>query len=149
MSREDLRITPSPHIRYESVPFIWPQLTISRWVFSSQLSATSQSGHSVFNPSASSTFKDLPGYTWNITYGDKSGASGNVGTDVVKVGSTSVTGQAVELAQQVSAQFVRDTDNDGLLGLAFSKINTGEQLNLHAVGSSVYEQNIGTNICIQ
>ena len=45
-------------------------------------------------------------------------------TDTVSVGTTSVPGQAVELAQTVSAQFQQDTASDGLLGLAFSSINT-------------------------
>ena len=42
----------------------------------------------------------------------------------MSVGATTVTSQAVEAAQSVSAQFVDDTDNDGLLGLAFDSINT-------------------------
>ncbi len=45
-------------------------------------------------------------------------------TDTVSVGTTSVPGQAVELAKTVSAQFQQDTASDGLLGLAFSTINT-------------------------
>lgn len=39
------------------------------------------------------------------------------------IGGTIVKGQAIELANKVSAQFVSD-DNDGLVGLAFSSINT-------------------------
>ena len=42
------------------------------------------------------------------------------------MGGTEVTGQAVELASKISQQFQQDENNDGLLGLAFSKINTGE-----------------------
>lgn len=92
------------------------------WVFSSELPANERSGHTYYTPGSSATLKS--GYTWSITYGDGSGASGNVYSDTVKVGATTVTNQAVEAAQSVSAQFVQDTDNDGLLGLAFDSINT-------------------------
>ncbi|KAL8726268.1 MAG: hypothetical protein Q9166_006814 [cf. Caloplaca sp. 2 TL-2023] len=94
------------------------------WVFSTELPATQSNGHSIYNPALSSTSKKLPGYTWSISYGDGSGASGDVYTDTVKVGTTTVTGQAVELASKISAQFQEDIDNDGLLGLAFDSINT-------------------------
>ena len=69
------------------------------------------------------TFQSLSGYTWKISYADGSGASGTVGRDTVVIGGTTVKSQAVELANKVSAQFVSD-DNDGLVGLAFSSINT-------------------------
>lgn len=39
-------------------------------------------------------------------------------------GSVTATSQAVEAATSVSSQFKSDTDNDGLVGLAFSSINT-------------------------
>ncbi|KAL8689839.1 MAG: hypothetical protein Q9224_004550 [Gallowayella concinna] len=94
------------------------------WVFSSELPSTQSNGHSIYNPALSATSKQLPGYTWQIKYGDGSGASGDVYTDTVQVGSTTVSGQAVELASNISAQFQRDIDNDGLLGLAFDSINT-------------------------
>lgn len=93
------------------------------WVFSSLLAASSREGHDIYTSSKSSTFKDLPGYTWSIQYADGSGASGTVGTDTVKIGETTVTGQAVELANRVSSSFVSD-ESDGLIGMAFSKINT-------------------------
>ena len=54
------------------------------WVFSSELPAASQSGHSIYNPARSTTAKLLSGYTWSISYGDGSGASGNVYTDTGK-----------------------------------------------------------------
>jgi hypothetical protein len=94
------------------------------WVFSSELPSSESAGHTVYNPSRSHTAQELQGYSWNITYGDGSSSSGNVYTDTVTVGGLSVTGQAVELAEEVSSQFVQDTASDGLLGLAFSSINT-------------------------
>jgi len=65
----------------------------------------------------------MSGSTWNISYGDGSGASGDVGTDNVTLGSVTITGQAVELAKSISTQFIRDA-GDGLLGLAWPNINT-------------------------
>ncbi|KAK3175858.1 hypothetical protein OEA41_007180 [Lepraria neglecta] len=93
------------------------------WVFSSELPANEQSNHAIYNPASSSTAKQLSGETWSISYGDGSSASGNVYTDTVDVGGTTVTGQAVELAQKISSEFAQD-ESDGLLGLAFSSINT-------------------------
>lgn len=97
-------------------------LTSKRWVFSTELPASEQTGHSVYNPGTSGTLDN--GETWSISYGDGSSASGNVFFDTVVVGGTTVTGQAVEAAQTISAQFQADTANDGLLGLAFDSINT-------------------------
>ncbi|KAL2037093.1 hypothetical protein N7G274_010220 [Stereocaulon virgatum] len=93
------------------------------WVFSSELPASEQANHAIYNPANSGTSKKLPGETWSIKYGDGSSASGDVYTDTVAVGGTTVTGQAVELANTISASFARD-QSDGLLGLAFSSINT-------------------------
>ena len=94
------------------------------WVYSSELSTTQTNGHDIYNPSKSNTSKKLAGATWSITYGDGSSSSGDVYTDTVSVGATTFRNQAVELAQKISAQFQQDVNNDGLLGLAFSSINT-------------------------
>ncbi|KAI9649977.1 hypothetical protein NHQ30_002566 [Ciborinia camelliae] len=94
------------------------------WCFSTQLPTASQSGHQNFDPTKSKSFKMLQGAKWSISYGDGSGAAGNVGTDTVNIGGATVTGQAVEMATAVSASFVSDTQSNGLVGLAFSKLNT-------------------------
>ncbi|KAL8859595.1 MAG: hypothetical protein Q9178_003994 [Gyalolechia marmorata] len=96
------------------------------WVFSSELPAAQSNGHSIYNPALSSTSKVMNGSRWSILYGDFSGATGDVYTDTVKIGTTTVTGQAVELARTISTAFREDVDNDGILGLAFDTINTGE-----------------------
>ncbi|SZE99437.1 unnamed protein product [Blumeria hordei] len=94
------------------------------WVFSSQLPAASIGQHTVYDSSKSSTFAPIEGATFKIAYGDGSGASGNVGTDTVNIGGATVTKQTVELATMVSQSFTADTGSNGLVGLAFSKLNT-------------------------
>ncbi|KAI1413935.1 acid protease [Hypoxylon sp. FL1857] len=94
------------------------------WVFNTQLSNAATQGHTVFDPAQSKTFQLMQGASFEISYGDGSGAAGNVGTDTVDIGGATVTGQAVELATAVSKSFVQDTNNNGLLGLAFSQLNT-------------------------
>ncbi|OIW32773.1 acid protease [Coniochaeta ligniaria NRRL 30616] len=94
------------------------------WVFNSQLSAKATTGHTVYDPTKSTGFKMINGASFSISYGDGSGAAGNVGTDTVVIGGATVTQQAIELATAVSQSFVSDTANNGLLGLAFSKLNT-------------------------
>ncbi|KAF3351485.1 hypothetical protein VD0002_g2845 [Verticillium dahliae] len=94
------------------------------WVFTSQLGRQAQAGHEIYNPARSKTFSMLRGNNFDISYGDGSGAAGNVGTDVVDIGGATVTRQAIEMATALSASFVEDTANNGLMGLAFSKLNT-------------------------
>jgi hypothetical protein len=94
------------------------------WVFNTQLARTAVRGHQLYDPARSKTFQMMPGSSFTIRYGDDSGASGNVGTDTVDIGGVTVEKQAVELATAVSASFVQDMQNNGLLGLAFSSINT-------------------------
>ncbi|OJD34574.1 aspartic endopeptidase pep1 [Diplodia corticola] len=94
------------------------------WVFSTLMASTEQTGHAVYDPDTSGTEKD--GYSWEISYGDGSGAAGAVYADKVVVGGVTATSQAVEAATSVSTSFTQDVDNDGLLGLAFSSINTVE-----------------------
>ena len=91
------------------------------WVFSNELDSNSQGQHTIYTPG--DTAQKQNGETWQIQYGDQSSAGGDVYADTVSVGDTTVTAQAVEAAATVSQQFVQD-ESDGLLGLAFSSINT-------------------------
>ncbi|KAF2965470.1 hypothetical protein GQX73_g8070 [Xylaria multiplex] len=94
------------------------------WVFNTQLSSAATQGHSLYDPSSSANFQLIQNAQFQIQYGDGSGAEGIVGTDVVNIGGAEVKAQAVELATAVTQSFVDDTATDGLLGLAFSSINT-------------------------
>ncbi len=58
-----------------------------------------------------------------IQYGDGSSASGECGTDTLVIGGLSIENQVIETASKLSAEFSEGT-GDGLLGLAWSKINS-------------------------
>lgn len=94
------------------------------WVFNTGLSAAQSTGHTLFDATKSTTFTKLTGQTFSVSYGDGSAVSGTVGTDTVNIGGASVAKQAVELATKVSSSFVSDTASNGLVGLAYSKLNT-------------------------
>ncbi|KID97205.1 Peptidase A1, partial [Metarhizium majus ARSEF 297] len=94
------------------------------WVFSTETPSAQSTGHTVWNVTASSTAKKLDKYTWSISYGDKSTSSGDVYTDIVRIGGAEIPNQAVESALKVSQQFTLDTPSSGLLGLAYDKGNT-------------------------
>ncbi|KAF2427799.1 acid protease [Tothia fuscella] len=96
------------------------------WVFSNLMPASQRSGRPAQRvyEVAGSGGKKLDGHSWQIRYGDGSGASGQVYMDKVTIGSLTVQNQAIEAASTVSGTFSRDPNNDGLLGLAFSKLNT-------------------------
>lgn len=96
------------------------------WVFSTDTPSSQVNGQAQYDPSKSSTAKKMSGATWSITYGDGSASAGYVYTDVVNVGGISFDSQAVETATKVSSSFSRDSNNDGLLGLAFSQLNAVE-----------------------
>lgn len=99
------------------------------WVWSTELpqsilsQANAQNQQVAFDATKSSTFKKLDNETWKISYGDSSSASGDVGTDVLDLGGLKVQNQAIELAKELSQQFAQG-NGSGLLGLAFSSINT-------------------------
>nr|POE72398.1 penicillopepsin-1 [Quercus suber] len=94
------------------------------WVFSTRQPASEIGSHAAFDPDKSSTWTEYDGAKWQISYGDHSSASGDVGFDQVTIGDMTVAKQAVELATEVSDQFEQDINSDGLLGLGFSNMNT-------------------------
>ena len=116
-------ITPTPNDTEYLIPVIIGGQTLDLqvdtgssdlWVFSPHLSSAEQTGHKIYDPSLSNTSKALAGETWSIIYGDGSqGASGDVCTDTVAVGTSIVQNQAVQLAAKLSSQFLKQTSSDG------------------------------------
>ena len=94
------------------------------WVFSGQTDTADVNGQTLYYPTKSSTASKLTGYSWTISYGDGSSSSGDVYTDTVTIGNLTVSSQAVEIATSVSSEFTSDSELSGLVGLAFSSINT-------------------------
>ncbi|KAL4980097.1 aspartic peptidase domain-containing protein [Aspergillus desertorum] len=94
------------------------------WVVNTQLPKDSIEGQTAYDPSKSTTFKNMTGLTFNITYGDDSYAYGPVGTDKINVGGVTVTGQAIGLPTAVASSILDDTHSNGLVGLGFSSLNT-------------------------
>ena len=95
-----------------------------RWVFNTNLAAADQTGHTIYDPTKSTTAAAVEGATFNISYGDGSFASGPVGTDQVTIGGAVVDNQTIGLPDTVSAEFASDTSSNGLVGLAMSTLNT-------------------------
>ncbi|KXJ97283.1 putative endothiapepsin precursor [Microdochium bolleyi] len=94
------------------------------WVFSSATPSNERNGQNIYTPARSSSAKKLSGSTWKISYGDGSSSSGSVYQDTVTIGGLTARAQAVEAASQVSQSFTQESLTDGLVGLAFSSINT-------------------------
>ncbi|KAE8352843.1 aspartic peptidase domain-containing protein [Aspergillus coremiiformis] len=94
------------------------------WVMSTLLPEAARQGHTVYNPSISSTYKKMEGATFNISYGDASYAYGGVGTDTVDIGGAVIQNQAIGVPDTVSSAFIEDTTSNGLVGLGFSSLNT-------------------------
>jgi hypothetical protein len=81
-------------------------------------------GHTVYDPSNSTTYKAVADSSFEISYGDNSWAKGTVFRDTVSIGGATVTSQAIGLPSTVSDTFVSDTNSNGLVGLGFSSMNT-------------------------
>ncbi|OJD19479.1 hypothetical protein AJ78_00547 [Emergomyces pasteurianus Ep9510] len=94
------------------------------WVYNTKLDPSVSAGHSVFDPTKSDTFQLLEGSTFNITYGDTSFARGGVGLDTIDIGGATVQSQAFGLPSEISDSFRSEEASDGMVGLAFSTINT-------------------------
>ncbi|EEA24041.1 hypothetical protein TMatcc_007116 [Talaromyces marneffei ATCC 18224] len=114
------------------------------WVWSTELPSSTQSsgsGHTIFDPSKSSSWNSSSGQKWQISYGDGSSASGDVGTDTLNLGGIEVKNQAIEIAKNLSSQF-QQSEGDGLLGLAWGSINTVQPQAVQTPMQNLISQNL-------
>ncbi|KAK0384430.1 hypothetical protein NLU13_8516 [Sarocladium strictum] len=88
------------------------------WVYSNESSPYQSLDHPTYVPTSSAEF--LPNYNWSIKYAFGQSVSGVVFRDTVKAGPLTAHKQAVQAATVIPFEF----DSDGILGLAFSAINT-------------------------
>jgi cathepsin D len=82
-----------------------------------------QSGHKTYNPSHSSTSRDLH-KTYDLRYGDGSSVRGEQYTDTVSITGLKATGQTLGGSTQYSSSFQHPRfPADGLLGMAYQSIS--------------------------
>ncbi|KAJ5587087.1 aspergillopepsin A-like aspartic endopeptidase [Penicillium hispanicum] len=94
------------------------------WVMSSELPAPMRQGRAVYNPDKSTTYRQVQGGSFEISYGDSSYAAGSLGKETVSIGGAVVKQQWIGLASNVAQSFIEDTSSNGLVGLGFSSLNT-------------------------
>jgi aspergillopepsin I len=87
-------------------------------VYSNESSPFQSEDHPTYAPTSSAEL--LKGYNWSIKYAFGDEVSGVVYLDTVKAGPVVAHKQAVQAATVIQAEFA----SDGILGLAFSTINT-------------------------
>ncbi|KAF7593074.1 hypothetical protein BBP40_012091 [Aspergillus hancockii] len=100
------------------------------WVRSSDLpvNALPQGGgrNYCFDPSQSSSFKDVEDSPWKASYVDGSSVSGSIGADDIVIGGVAIKAQPIQLAKDISSAFTQ-ASADGVLGLGFGAINHIQQ----------------------
>ena len=88
---------------------------------------TSLTKNTLYDPSKSSSWKEIKNELFNITYDvGELGASGIVGTETVDIGGATVTGMAIGVATNMFGEGIIDPTYDGTLGLGWRVQNTSE-----------------------
>ncbi|KIJ64704.1 hypothetical protein HYDPIDRAFT_89851 [Hydnomerulius pinastri MD-312] len=84
---------------------------------------SSCSGHTIYDPSKSSTSKDV-GKTFSVHYGDGSSVDGEQYSDTVSIAGLKATKQTLGAATQYSTGFASNRfPPDGLMGMGFQSIS--------------------------
>ena len=102
-----------------------------RWVVSTLLPQdfikTNLSQNRIYDPSKSSSWKQIQDQQFNITYDTgELGASGPIGTETVNIGGATVTDMVVGAATTLFGPGIIDKTYDGTMGLGWKVQNTAE-----------------------
>ena len=92
------------------------------WVFSSLMPSAEQVGHTIYNPSTSTSAVSL-NVPWAISYGDQSTASGIAYSDTISIEGIIIEKQAVEAASDITGNLL-EAPIDGILGMSLLKAQT-------------------------
>lgn len=92
------------------------------WMFNTDCSNCARSGHTLYNPSKSTTFKNTSS-TFSLLYGDGSQTSGYLGFDTVTLAGAPIQAQSIDVAQKVSQNLVSNP-MDGIMGLGFRSLTS-------------------------
>ncbi|KAH0838835.1 Asp-domain-containing protein [Lanmaoa asiatica] len=85
---------------------------------------TNCAGHTIYNPSSSSTAHDL-GKTFSLSYGDGSTVSGEQYSDTVVLDGLKAVTQTLGVATKYSASLAKNQfPPDGLMGMAYQSLST-------------------------
>ncbi|KAF7378444.1 Aspergillopepsin i [Mycena sanguinolenta] len=103
----------------QTLPVVFDTASSILWVWSTYYNG-SLTGDLYYNISASTTWAQLPGYTFNISYQDGSGSSGVVGTDKVTMGGLTVTGATLGAANAGTPGPTTVTKNTWMQNIASS-----------------------------
>jgi aspergillopepsin I len=93
------------------------------WVYGTSMPAEQMHGQARYNPNSSPSASKLDGEYWFAGYIDGGYVGGDVYMDKATVGGLEVEAQGVQVANLAFEEITQDGEMDGILGLAFDKLN--------------------------
>lgn len=102
------------------------------WVFGTEVNGSVNADQTRYNATASTTATLVANGTWELSYQDKSGASGTVYKDTFSVGGITVNSQGIEYADTVKPMKnggnILGSPVSGIAGFGFDNLNSADPL---------------------